>query len=170
MKLPFFNATMSRRRFLDIMKYQYLRFDMKSKRKRQLETDKFCLASSLLWARFIENCQKSYNSNSNITELSINSCCLAKQNINLYNIYMTNKPDNFGRKFWVAAEVESKYFYNGFPCLGKNSTRSGDVSAPTDVVTKLMSPLFKKKGTTSPVTTILRPSNLPVNLQINIAA
>ena len=58
---------------------------------------------------------------------------------------MANKPDNSGPKFWVAAEVESKYLYNRFPCLGKNSTRSGDVSASTDVVMKLMSPLFKKR-------------------------
>ena len=42
---PLFNATMPRRRFLEIMKY--LRFDLKSERKRQLETDKFCLASSI---------------------------------------------------------------------------------------------------------------------------
>ena len=127
------------------MKYLYLRFDMKSKRKRQMETDKSCLASSSLWAPFIKNCQKSYNPNSNTTALSINNCCPAKQDVNVYNIYMANKPDNFGQKFWVAAEVESKYLYNGFPCLGKNSTGSGDVSAPTDVVMKLMSPLFKKE-------------------------
>ena len=44
----------------------------------------------------------------------------------------------------MAAEVDSKYLYNGFPCLGKNSTRSGDLSALTNVVMKSMSPLFKK--------------------------
>ena len=133
MELSLFNATMSRWRFLDVIKY--LRFDVKSERKRQLETDKSCLASSI-WNSFTENCQKSYNPNSNITVLSMNSncCCLAKQDVNLYNIYMTNKPDNFGPKFWVAAEVESKYLHNGFPCLRKNSTRNGDVSAPTDLV------------------------------------
>ena len=41
-------------------------------------------------------------------------------------------------------DVESKYFYNGFPYLGKNEARSNDVSVPTDVVLKLMDPLFKK--------------------------
>ena len=74
----------------------------------------------------------------------MNSCCLAKQDVNLYNIYMANKPNNFGLKLLVAAEVESKYLYDWFPCLGKDSTRSRDVSAPTSVVMKLMSPLFKK--------------------------
>ena len=58
---------------------------------------------------------------------------------------MANKPDKFGLKFWMAGEVESKYLYNGFPYLGKDSTRSEDVSVPTDVVMKLMSPLSKKR-------------------------
>ena len=43
---PLYNATMSRSRFLEIMKC--LRFDLKTERKRNLEEDKFCLAS-LLW-------------------------------------------------------------------------------------------------------------------------
>ena len=135
---PLFNATMPRRRFLEIMKY--LRFDLKSERKRQLETDKFCLASSI-WDPFIENCQKSYNPNSNITIDEQLLPCKARCK---FIQYMANKPDKFGLKFWMAAEVESKYLYNGFPYLGKDSTRSGDVSVPTDVVMKLMSPLFKK--------------------------
>ena len=58
--------------------------------------------------------------------------------------YMANKPDKFGLKFWMAVDVESKYFYNGFPYLGKNEARSNDVSVPTDVVLKFMDPLFKK--------------------------
>ena len=40
-----FSKTMPRHRFLEIMKY--LQFDLKSKRRRNLEKDKFCLASSL---------------------------------------------------------------------------------------------------------------------------
>ena len=44
----------------------------------------------------------------------------------------------------MAVDVESKYFYNGFPYLGKNEARSNDVSVPTDVVLKLMDPLFRK--------------------------
>ena len=57
---------------------------------------------------------------------------------------MANKPDKFALKFWMPVDVESKYFYNGFPYLGKNEARSNDVSVPTDVVLKLMDPLFKK--------------------------
>ena len=44
----------------------------------------------------------------------------------------------------MAVDVESKYFYNGFSHLGKNEARGNDVNIPTDVVLKLMDPLFKK--------------------------
>ena len=33
----------------------------------------------------------------------------------------------------MAVDVESKYLYNGFSYLGKDWTRSGDASLPTDV-------------------------------------
>ena len=56
---------------------------------------------------------------------------------------MANKPDKFGLKFWMAVDVKSKNFCNGFPYLGKNEARSDNVSVPTDVVPKLMDPLFK---------------------------
>ena len=58
--------------------------------------------------------------------------------------FMENKPDEFGLKFWMAVDVQSQYFCNGFPYLKKNKARSNDVSVLTDVVLKLMDPLFKK--------------------------
>ena len=57
---------------------------------------------------------------------------------------MPNKPDKFGIKFWMAYDVESKYLYNKFSYLGKDWTRNGDASLPTDVVIKLMVPLFSQ--------------------------
>ena len=59
-------------------------------------------------------------------------------------LYIPNKPDKFGVKFWMAVNVESKYLCNGFPYLGKDLTRGGDANIPTDVVIKLMSPLFRQ--------------------------
>ena len=44
----------------------------------------------------------------------------------------------------MAFDVESKYLYNGFPYLGKEWTRSVDTSLPTDVMMKLMIPLFSQ--------------------------
>ena len=133
---PLFNATMPRWKFLEIMKY--LRFDLKTKWRRNLEKDKFCLAI-LLWNPFIENCQKAYNSNVNIPIDEQLLPCRARCK---FIQYMPKKLDKFRIKFCMAVDVESKYLYNGFPYLGKNLTRSGDASLPTDVVIKLISPLF----------------------------
>ena len=57
---------------------------------------------------------------------------------------MANKSDKFGLKFWLAVDVENKYLFNGFPYVGKDDTRSLDVSVPTDVVLKLISPVFQQ--------------------------
>ena len=100
-------------KFLEIIRY--LRFDLKSERRTNLEHDKFCLAFSI-WIPCVENCQKAYIPNVFITVdkqlLPCKACCKFIQ-------YMENKPDKFGLKFWMTVDVESKYFYNGFPYLGK---------------------------------------------------
>ena len=44
----------------------------------------------------------------------------------------------------MGVDVETKYLFNGFKYVGKNESRSGDVSVRTGVVMKLMMPLFKK--------------------------
>ena len=123
---------MPRWRFLRIIKF--LRFDLKTERRRKLKEEKFCLAY-LLWNRFLENFQKVYDLNVNITIdkqlLFYTSSCKFIQ-------YMPNKPDKFSIKFWMAVDVESKYLYNGFSYLGKDWTRSVDASLPTNVVMKLM--------------------------------
>ena len=57
--------------------------------------------------------------------------------------YMPNKLDKFVMKFWIAVDVETKYFYNSFPYLGKDESGDNSVSLPAYVVTKLMQPIFK---------------------------
>ena len=131
---PLFNSTMPRNRFLEIMRY--LCFDLKSEGKTNLSMINF------VWhLTYVENCQKAYIPNVFITVdeqlLPCKACCKFIQ-------YMANKPDKFGLKFWMAVDAESKYFYNDFPYLGKNEARSNDVSVPTDVILKLIDPLFKK--------------------------
>ena len=44
----------------------------------------------------------------------------------------------------MAVDIETKYLFNGFKYVGKDESRSGDVSVPTGVVMKLLMPLFKK--------------------------
>ena len=97
--------------------------------------------ASSIWIPFVENCQKAYISNVFITVDEQLLPCKARCK---FIQFMAKKPGKFGLKFWMAVNVESKYFYNGFPYLGKNEARSNDASVPNDVVLKLMDPLFKK--------------------------
>jgi len=53
---------------------------------------------------------------------------------------MPNKPDKFGIKFWILAELNSKYCLNVKPYLGKDDERV--VSLRAHVVLKLMEPYF----------------------------
>ena len=57
---------------------------------------------------------------------------------------MANKPDKFGLTFWLAVDVENKYLFNRFPYERKGDTKSSDMPVPTDVVLKLMAPLFQR--------------------------
>ena len=119
-----FSKTMPCHRFLEIIKY--LPFDLKSER-RNLEKDKFCLASSL-WNPFIENCQKAFRPNDNIT---VNKRLLPCKARCKFTQRKANKPDKFGIKFWMAVDIERKYLFNGFPYVGKDESMSDDVSVPT---------------------------------------
>ncbi|KAF2879644.1 hypothetical protein ILUMI_26526 [Ignelater luminosus] len=59
--------------------------------------------------------------------------------------YMSNKPDKFGIKFWIAVDAKSKYVLNAFPYLGKDETRPQDQVLSENVVLRLLEP-FTKKG------------------------
>ena len=147
---PLFNATMPCWRFLKIIKF--LRFDLKTERRRNLEVlllkterrrnleEKVLvgiIAVQFVFKEFLEG--RRFKVNITIDEQLLS--CTARFK---FFQYMPNKPDKFGIKFWMAVNVESKYLYNGFSYLGKDWTRSGDASLPTDVVMKLMIPLFSQ--------------------------
>jgi hypothetical protein len=57
---------------------------------------------------------------------------------------MASKPDKFGIKFWIAADVKSKYLVNGIPYLGKDETRSANERLSENVVMCLMTPYMGK--------------------------
>ena len=119
---------------------EYLQFELLSERRRNLQKDKFYLVSSL-WIPFGENCQKAFRPNANITTDEQPLPCKAQCK---FIQYMANEPDKFGIKIWMADNVETKYLFNDFPYVQKDDSRSGDVSVPSEVVKKLMMPLFKK--------------------------
>ena len=51
---------------------------------------------------------------------------------------MTNKPDKFDIKFWIAVDLESKYILNAIPYLGKDETRPGTQRLSESMVIKLV--------------------------------
>ena len=130
---PLVQKAMTRDRFLDILRY--LRFDDKSTRKSRLATDKFALASSL-WEPFIENCKKSYIPSENVT---VDEQLFPTKSRCPFTQYIASKPDKFGIKFFLLADVETKFICNGFPYLGKDDSRPRDESLATHVVTSLTS-------------------------------
>ena len=98
-----FNKTLLRRRFKEIMRF--LCFHVKSERWQRVILDMFCLTSSM-WKSFIENSQKAYVPSPYITVDEQLLPCKAKCR---FIQYMPNKPDKFGIKFRMAADVETKY-------------------------------------------------------------
>lgn len=135
---PIFRETMARNRFREILRF--LRFDMKSTRAVRLQSNKFALAAEI-WDEFISNCILCYIPGPNLTAdeqlFPSKARCPFTQ-------YIANKPDKFGIKFWLLADVDSKYMCNGFPYLGKDVMRPGDVRISEHVVMKLAEPFLKK--------------------------
>ncbi|KAF2894950.1 hypothetical protein ILUMI_11225 [Ignelater luminosus] len=137
--LPFFRETMSKNHFKEIMKF--LRFDIRATRQGRLQHDKFALVSDI-WNRFIYNCKISYVPGENIT---VDEQLFPTKVRCRFTQYMSNKPDKFGIKFWIAVDTKSKYILNAFPYLGKDGTRPQNQALSENVVLRLLEP-FTKKG------------------------
>ena len=58
---------------------------------------------------------------------------------------MSNNPDKFGLKYWLAADAKTKYLVKGFLYPGKHSERPDNTPVAEHVVTHLMQP-FTNKG------------------------
>lgn len=141
---PFFTETMSRDRFVEIMRF--LRFDIKQTRSLRLQSDKFALASEV-WYKFINNSMLCYKPGEHIT---IDEQLFPTKARCRFTQYIASKPDKYGIKFWLAVDVKSKYLVNGFPYLGKDETRPPDQTLAENVVLRLTEPF---KGTGINVTT-----------------
>ncbi|KAJ4930775.1 hypothetical protein JOQ06_025083 [Pogonophryne albipinna] len=130
----FFNATLSRNRFREIMRY--LLFDKKETRRCRLTTDKFTHVRKV-WDRFVENSIASYRPGSDIT---VDEQLFPTKSRCPFTQFMPNKPDKFGIKFWLAADVDSKYMLNGFPYLAKDASRPATQRLGENVVLRLVEP------------------------------
>lgn len=136
--LPFCKTSMTRSRFSEVMKF--LRFDMKSTRSQRIVNDKFALASEI-WNRFIVNSKMCFIPGENIT---VDEQLFPTKARCRWTQYMANKPDKFGIKFWLAADVDTKYLVNGFPYLGKDESHPPGQTLSESVVLRLMEPYLGK--------------------------
>ena len=124
--------------FKTIMKH--LRFDDASDRSSRRISDKFCLVSEI-WKDFIQNCQKCYVPDFDLTiDEQLFPC---KTRCPLIQ-YMPNKRDKFDIKFWLLTDAKSKYLCNGKPYLGKDPARKKGTDLPADVCLSLLKPYFNK--------------------------
>ena len=106
-----FKETMSRKSYKKIRRY--LRFDFESTRSSRIINDKFTHVRSILES-FAENCMKMYTPKFSLT---IDEQLLPMKNRCLFIVYMPNKPEKFGIKFWMLVEVESQFVLNIRPYL-----------------------------------------------------
>ena len=127
-----FGKTMARNRFCEIKKY--IRFDLRSTRSERIKEDKFCMMSFVL-NRFAETSQKSF---APAESLTVDEQLFPTKSRCRFTQYMPNKPDKFGIKFWILADLETKYCLNIIPYLGKDETRVDSLG--THVVMQLMEP------------------------------
>lgn len=134
----FFKETMSRNRFKEIMRF--LRFDKKETRCTRLRENKFALVAEV-WDRFVQNSIACYKPGADIT---VDEQLFPTKARCSFTQYIASKPDKFGIKFWLAADVETKYMVNGAPYLGKDETRRPSQRLGDTVVLKMVDPYLGK--------------------------
>lgn len=139
--IPEIIYTMSRDRYENLMRH--LRFDIKDTRLERMQTDKFAAISDI-WGRFVHNCKLSYNPGQHIT---VDEQLFPTKVRCPFLQYIASKPDKFGIKFWIAADLDTKYMCNAMPYLGKDPNRAVGERVAENVVTRLMEP-FLDRGRT----------------------
>ena len=137
--IPIISETMARNRCIEMMRF--LRFDYKQTRSHRLATNKLALIS-IIWNTFVKNCLKHYRPGTNIT---VDKQIFPTKAQCIFTQYMPNKPDKFGIKFWMAADVKTKYMLNSFPYMGKDDSRPAGVTFAEHVVLRLLEP-YRKTG------------------------
>ena len=129
--IPTFYENVSRDYFLKIFKY--LRFDDKPNRIRSGPgADKFALIRQI-FQHFANQCQKKYTCKFLLT---VDEQVMPLKSRCSFVTFMPNKPDKYGVKFWVLADVETKYVSNIHVYLGaqEKEQRGGAPLAESVVV------------------------------------
>ena len=134
--LECFSLTMSRNRYRELK--SMMRFDKKSKRSQRLDAKKFALMGEIV-DRFQANSQRAYSPEFSLTVDEQLFPCKSRCK---YTQYMPNKPDKYGIKFWLLAELQSKYCLAITPYCGADGSRVESLG--THVVLHLMTPYLNK--------------------------
>ena len=139
--IPIFYENMSRDYFLKILKY--LRFDDKPNRVRSgPHADKFAPIRQV-FEHFANQCQKKYTWKFSLT---VDEQLMPLKSRCSFVTFMSNKPDKYGVKFWILADVETKYVSNIDVYLGaQEKEQHGGVPFAESVVVNLCKHI-KRKG------------------------
>ena len=131
--MPIFPEAMSRDSFIKILKY--LRFDNKPNRiRRGPGADKFAPIREA-FKKFSSLCRSKFVCDYSLT---IDEQLMPCKSRCSFVMYMPNKPDKYGIKFWVLVDVKSKYVSNIFPYLGaQEKEQRGDTPLVESVVMRL---------------------------------
>ena len=131
--IPIFYENMGRDYFLKILKY--LRFDDKPNRVRSgPHADKFALIRQV-FELFANQCQKKYTCKISLT---VDEQLMPLKWRCSFVTFMPNKPDKYGVKFWILADVETKYVLNIDVYLGaQEKEQRGGVPLAESVVVNL---------------------------------
>ena len=120
---------------------KFLRYDYKQIQSHRLATDKLALISTV-WHTVVGNCLRHYRPGTNIT---VDEQLFPTKARCRFTQYMPNKSDKFGIKFWMAADVDTKYILHSIPYLGKDDSRPAGVKLGEHVVLQLIEP-YRKTG------------------------
>lgn len=135
--VSFFNETMSRNKFVSIMKH--LRFDKKSTRCNRVSQDPFTHIREL-YDDFVENSKYVYQPHPYLT---VDEQLLPSKNHCNFLQFMASKPDKYGIKEWVLVDVKTKYCVNQFPYLGKDRSNDSNPSSTETMGSKIVKQLIE---------------------------
>lgn len=115
---------------------RFLRFDKKETRRTRLQESKFALVAEV-WEKFVQNSIACYKPGADIT---VDEQLFPTKARCSFIQYIPSKPDKFVIKFWLAADVDTKYMLNGAPYLGKDEMRRPGQRLGDSVVLKMVAP------------------------------
>lgn len=137
-----FRAVMSKKRFAILL--SALRFDNSTTREDRKQLDPTA-AISLIFNKFIENCQNIYGLGETVT---IDEMLVSFRGKCRFKMYMPMKPCKYGIKIMCLTDSRTNYLYNAYIYCGKGSDGFGlssdeqRLAKPTQAVVRLAKPLF----------------------------